>query len=303
MSIIRVTIELDLRPAGLAKSVPHYKGTRMSLRINTNVAAFGVQTAMAKTERELENSMKSLSSGNRFAQISTDPADKAISEDLKSDIAGMDVARRNAEQAGSFAAVAEGGMAEQTNLIVRMRELAVQAASDTYSDTERSFMQNEFEKLQQEVDRIAMTSAFGSRKLLDGTSQDIDIQVGTNGDANSRITFNAETDTTLSGLGLSGSTVAEKSDARDALEALDEGLNRISMQRSKYGALQSRLESTSNFLAASIENVSGANSKLADTDLAKEVSNLRKNQVLQQYQSALLNTANEQAGIALRLIG
>lgn len=275
----------------------------MSLRINTNVAAFGVQTAMAKTERELENSMKSLSSGSRFAQISTDPADKAISEDLKSDIAGMDVARRNAEQAGSFAAVAEGGMAEQSNLIVRMRELAVQAASDTYSDTERSFMQNEFEKLQQEVDRIAMTSAFGSRKLLDGTSQDIDIQVGTNGDANSRITFNAETDTTLSGLGLTGSTVAEKSDARDALEALDEGLNRISMQRSKYGALQSRLESTSNFLAASIENVAGANSKLADTDLAKEVSNLRKNQVLQQYQSALLNTANEQAGIALRLIG
>ncbi|MCM2354867.1 MAG: flagellin FliC [Pseudobdellovibrio sp.] len=275
----------------------------MSLRINTNVAAFGVQTAMAKTERELENSMKSLSSGNRFSQISTDPADKAISEDLKSDIAGMDVARRNAEQAGSFAAVAEGGMAEQTNLIVRMRELAVQAASDTYSDTERSFMQTEFEKLQQEVDRIAMTSAFGSRKLLDGTSQDIDIQVGTNGDVNSRITFNADTDTTLTGLGISGATVTEKSDARDALEALDEGLNRISMQRSKYGALQSRLESTSNFLAASIESVSGANSKLADTDLAKEVSNLRKNQVLQQYQSALLNTANEQAGIALRLIG
>ena len=275
----------------------------MSLRINTNVAAFGVQTAMAKTERELENSMKSLSSGSRFSQISTDPADKAISEDLKSDIAGMDVARRNAEQAGSFAAVAEGGMAEQANLIVRMRELAVQAASDTYSDTERSFMQTEFEKLQQEVDSIAMTSAFGSRKLLDGTSQEIDIQVGTNGDANSRITFNAETDTTLSGLGITGATVAEKSDARDALEALDEGLNRISMQRSKYGALQSRLESTSNFLAASIESVSGANSKLADTDLAKEVSNLRKNQVLQQYQSALLNTANEQAGIALRLIG
>ena len=275
----------------------------MSLRINTNVAAFGVQTAMAKTERELENSMKSLSSGSRFSQISTDPADKAISEDLKSDIAGMDVARRNAEQAGSFAAVAEGGMAEQANLIVRMRELAVQAASDTYSDTERSFMQTEFEKLQQEVDRIAMTSAFGSRKLLDGTSQEIDIQVGTNGDANSRITFNAETDTTLSGLGITGATVAEKSDARDALEALDEGLNRISMQRSKYGALQSRLESTSNFLAASIESVSGANSKLADTDLAKEVSNLRKNQVLQQYQSALLNTANDQAGIALRLIG
>lgn len=274
----------------------------MSLRINTNVASFGVQNAMTKSEREIENSMKSLSSGSRFAQISTDPADKAISEDLKSDVSGMQVARRNAEQAGSFAAIAEGGMAEQSNLIVRMRELAIQAASDTYSETERSFMQIEFEKLQAEVDRIAQISAFGSRKLLDGTSLDIDIQVGTKGDPNSRIAFNADTDTTLSGLGISGITVAEKGDARDALEALDAGLDRLSMQRSKYGALQSRLESTQNFLASSIENVSAANSKIADTDVAKEVSNLRKNQVLQQYQSALLATANEQVGNALRLI-
>ena len=215
----------------------------------------------------------------------------------------MQVARRNAEQAGSFAAIAEGGMAEQTNLIVRMRELAVQAASDTYSDTERSFMQTEFEKLQQEIDRIAQTSSFGSRKLLVGSSQSIVIQVGTKGDQNSRMSFNAETDTTLSGLGLSGITVAEKGDARDALESLDGGLDKISMQRSKYGALQSRLESTQNFLSSSIENISAANSKIADTDVAKEVSNLRKNQVLQQYQSALLATANDQVGNALRLIG
>ncbi|MES2802852.1 MAG: flagellin [Bdellovibrionota bacterium] len=274
----------------------------MSLRINTNVASFGVQNAMAKSQREIENSMKALSSGSRFAQLSTDPASKAISEDLKSDLSGMEVARRNAEQAGSFAAIAEGGMSEQSNLIIRMRELAVQAASDTYSDSERAFMQNEFSKLQEEVDRIAQTSAFGSRKLLDGTSTDIDIQVGTQGDANSRITFNADTDTTLAGLGVSGITVDDKSAARDALESLDGGLDKISMQRSKYGALQSRLESVQNFLSSSIENVSGANSKIADTDLAKEVSNLRKNQVLQQYQSALLATANEQMSNALRLI-
>lgn len=274
----------------------------MSLRINTNVASFGVQNAMTKSEREVENSMKSLSSGSRFAQISTDPADKAISENLRSSVSGMEVAHRNAEQASSFAAIAEGGMSEQANLIIRMRELAVQAASDTYSDTERSFMQSEFEKLSSEVDRIAQSSSFGSRKLLDGTSGDIEIQVGTKGDANSRIKFNADTDTTLSGLGISGMSVADKSDARDALTSLDGGLDKISMQRSKYGGLQSRLESTQNFLAASIENVSAANSKLADTDLAKEVSNLRKNQILQQYQSALLQTANDQMSNALRLI-
>ncbi|AZZ35783.1 flagellin FliC [Bdellovibrio sp. qaytius] len=274
----------------------------MSLRINTNVASFGIQNAMAKSERSIENSMKSLSSGSRFAEISTDPASKAISEDLKSDISGMQVAKRNAEQAGSFASIAEGGMAEQSNLIIRMRELAVQASSDTYSDTERSFMQTEFSKLQEEVDRIAQTSSFGSRKLLDGTSKDIDIQVGTKGDANSRITFSADTDTTLSGLGLSGMTVDDKSNARDALEALGGGLDKISMQRSKYGALQSRLESVQNYLSSSIENVTGANSKIADTDVAKEVSDLRKNQILQQYQSSLLANANDQMSNALRLI-
>lgn len=274
----------------------------MSLRINTNVASFGVQNAMAKSQREIENSMKSLSTGSRFAQLSTDPASKAISESLKSDLSGMDAARRNAEQAGSFAAIAEGGMSEQSNLIIRMRELAVQAASDTYSDNERAFMQTEFEKLQEEVDRIAQTSAFGSRKLLDGTSTSIDIQVGTHGTANSRITFSADTDTTLNGLGITGLTVDDKSSARDTLESLDEGLNRISTQRSKYGALQSRLESVQSFLSATIESVSGANSKLADTDLAKEVSNLRKNQILQQYQSSLLRTSNEQMDNALSLI-
>lgn len=275
----------------------------MSLRINTNVAAIGVQNAMNKTERELEKSMKSLSSGSRFTEISTDPADKAISEGLKNDIAGMDVARRNASQASSFAAIAEGGMSEQSNLIIRMRELAVQAASDTYSDNERAFMQNEFEKLQAEVERIAQTSAFGSRRLLDGSSGEIDFQVGTRGDENSRITFNADTNTTLNGLGISGLTVDDKSNARDALESLDLGLNVISMQRSKYGALQSRLESAQNYLSSSIENVTEANSKLADTDVAKEVSNLRKQQVLQQYQSVLLGNANDQAGTALRLLG
>lgn len=274
----------------------------MSLRINSNVASLGIQNAMATSEREVENSMKNLASGHRFSQSSVDPADKAISETLKGQVSGMEVARRNAEQASSFAAIAEGGMAEQANLIVRMRELAVQSASDTYSDSDRSFMQNEFEKLQSEVTRIAQTSTFGSRKLLDGSATSLDIQVGTQSDVNSRITFNAETNTTSSGLGIDGAGVKEKSDARDALEALESGLDRLSMQRSKYGAFQSRLDSAQNFLSASIENVSAANSKIADTDLAKEVSRLKKNQVLQQYQSTLLAAANDQSSNALRLI-
>ena len=274
----------------------------MSLRINTNVASYAIQNAMQVSDRQVTRAMKNLSTGSRLSDPSVDPASAAINNDLGSTISSMGAAKRNAEQATSFAAVAEGGMSEQSNLLVRMRELAIQSASDTYSDRERGFMQNEFEKLGSEVERIAQTSSFGSRKLLDGSSHDIDVQVGTKGDANSRISFSAETDTTASGLGISGLSVAEKSDARDALDSLDSGLDKISSQRSKYGAFQSRLESAQNSLGANIENLSGAKSKIGDADISKEVSDLRKAQVLQQYQANLLSQANEQTGLALKLI-
>jgi len=227
----------------------------------------------------------------------------AISEKLKADIKSFEAAQRNVAQATSFSAIAEGALAEQANILVRMRELAIQSASDTYSNQERSFMQTEYSSLQSEIDRIAQVTNYGSQKLLNGSSSELDIQVGKSADQSSRIIFDSETNTTLSSLGLSSSSVRDKSDARDAIDASDEAMQLISSLRAKYGALQSRLESTESNLLSTIEALSSARSQIYDADIPKEVSNLRKQQILQQYQSSLLQQTNEQAGSILRLIG
>ncbi len=279
------------------------KVVRMSLRINTNLASLNVQNAMSSSQKETERASKNLASGSRLADPSADVAGKAISEQMNSEIKGMEVAKRNAEQGVSFAQIAEGGLSEQSNIIIRMRELAVQSASDTYSDRERSFMQNEYSNLQLELDRIAKTSSFGSKKLLDGSGGAVDIQVGIRGDKNSRVSFNSETDTTLSALQLDSASVLDKEGARESLESLDTALTQLSLERSKFGALQSRLESAQNSLGSSIENTSAARSQINDADIAQEVSALRRGQILEQYQTVLLQQANERTGSALRLIG
>jgi len=275
----------------------------MSLRIGTNVGSLAIQTSINKSERELLRATKNVASGSRLSDSSVDSAGLAISEKLKADIKSFEAAQRNVAQATSFSAIAEGALAEQANILVRMRELAIQSSSDTYSNQERSFMQTEYSSLQSEIDRIAQVTNYGSQKLLNGSSSELDIQVGKSADQSSRIIFDSETNTTLSSLGLSSSSVRDKSDARDAIDASDEAMQLISSLRAKYGALQSRLESTESNLLSTIEALSSARSQIYDADIPKEVSNLRKQQILQQYQSSLLQQTNEQAGSILRLIG
>lgn len=275
----------------------------MSLRIGTNVGSLAIQTAINKSERELLRATKNVASGSRLADSSVDSAGLALSENLRSDIKSYEAAQRNTQQAGSFASVAEGALSEQANIIVRMRELAIQSASDTYSDKERSYMQTEYSSLQSEIDRIANATSYGSQKLLNGSAKSVDIQVGKSGDQSSRITFDAESDSTLSRLGISSANVGEKSDARDAIDAADEAMQKISSLRAKYGALQSRLESASNNISSTVESLSSARSQVNDADIPKEISNLRKQQILQQYQSSLLQQTNDQIGSVLRLVG
>jgi flagellin len=274
----------------------------MSLRINTNLASLGLQNALQNSEIHINRSIKNLATGTRLSDPSQDIAATAVAANLTSDISAQQAASRNAEVGQSFASVAEGSLSEQSDLVLRMRELAIQAASDTYSDREREFIQNEFQSLQSETERIAQSTSFGSQKLLNGSGRNLDIQVGTKSDKNSRISFNSSTDTTLSGLSIAGSGVASKSDARDTLESLDAALDKISAERSKYGAVQSRLESAQNVLSSSIENTSSAKSKLSDTDIAHETSELRRQQILQQYQTTLLQQSNDRIGVALKLI-
>jgi flagellin len=257
---------------------------------------------MGQTQRATEKAMKDLASGTRFSQPGNDAAGAAIAEQLRGQVAGEKAALSNADNATSFIQVAEGALNEQNNILIRMRELAVQAASDTYSDKEREFLNYEYTQLSQELDRIAKTTTFGSTALLNGNSKDYEFQVGTNKGDDSIIRYTSDTDTTASSLGVEGGDVETKSDARSNLGDIDEALTKLAEARAKYGAVQSRLDSAANNLQTQIENVTAAHSRIADTDVAAAMSDVRRGQILQQYQAAVLAQANSSNEALLRLI-
>lgn len=274
----------------------------MGLRIHTNMASLAAQRNIVLVQRETESAMKQLASGNRFADITVGSGDYAIAEHLRGQVRGMKAAKLNAETAGSFAAVAEGGLNEQNNILIRMRELAIQSASDTLSDVERGMLNVEFTQLSEEIDRIAKSTSFGSQKLLMGDSKEYEFHVGANSGEDNIIKYKSDTNTSRSSLGVDGLTVDDKSSARDALESIDEALTSIGKARANFGALISRLDSVTNYQALQIENLSDAHSKLADTDIADAYSRMVKGQALQQYQMAVLAQANQWPGNVLRLL-
>lgn len=273
------------------------------LRISSNVAALTATRSFNRTSRETSEAMQELASGTKYSSASKDAAGFAISENLKAETKGFQAARANADNASSFIQVAEGALNEQNNILIRMRELAIQAASDTVSDTERGFINYEFQQINSELDRIAKSTKFGSQSLLDGSTKNYEFQVGVNGSSNDLIKYNADANTTASSLDVSGLTVEEKSDARDSLEAIDAALGKIGEARAKFGAVQSRLDSASSHAGVMIENLSAAYSRRADTDVAEAVTNVRRGLVLQQYQTAILALSNQQDELALKLIG
>jgi flagellin len=274
----------------------------MGLRINTNLASIAAQRQISLSQRQSEGAMKSLASGNRFDNPNESSADHSIAEQLRGQIAGVKAGQNNAENAQSFIQIAEGGLNEQNNILIRMRELAVQAASDTFSDKERGFLNSEFAQLQQELDRIALTTQFGSTKLLAGDSKEYEFQVGAYGGAENIIKYKSDTNTRSSALDVDGLDVESVSGARDSLEVLDEALTKVSGARASFGAIQSRLDSTINHSAVQAENLQAAHSRLADTDIAQAVSQMYKSQALQQYQINVLNEANRFPGSVVRLI-
>ena len=276
---------------------------RMSLRISTNMSSLAIQNAMNVSQRATDRAIKNVSTGSRLADPSSDVSGAAIAAQMKAELGSMAAAQRNTQDAGSFGAIAEGGLSEQSNILMRMRELSIQSASDNYSKTERVMMQQEFSEIRSELDRIAKTTSYGSQNLLDGSINNFDFQVGTKGDANSRISFKNESNTTSSGLSIDGANVENKNDAVESLNTIDKAMTSIANQRSRFGAVQTRLESADNNLGSRIENLSNARSRINDADLAKEVSDVRRGQILQQYQTSMLAQANEQGSLALRLIG
>jgi flagellin len=265
----------------------------MGLRITTNIPSLNAQRNLRQNSNSLQTSMERLSSGFRINKSSDDVAGLAISEKMRGQIRGLGQAQRNAQDGISFVQVAEGALSETSNILIRVRELATQAASDTVGDTERGFINVEVGQLLTELDRIAQTTEYSGTKLLDGSGGSLDFHVGTSGSENNIISFDAsQANATASSLGVSGMSVASKSEARSVLDNIDEALTKVGTMRANFGAIQSRMGSTINNLAVYEENLAAANSRIRDADMAKEAADLAKNSIIQQASVATLTQAN-----------
>ena len=276
----------------------------MGLRISTNISSLAAMRTLANNKQALDGTLERLSSGSRINRAGDDAAGLAISESLRAQIRGFRQAKRNAQDGVSMIQVTEGGLNEISNMIVRLRELAIQAASDTIGDKERSFTDREFQALKSEMDRIAQSTNFNGTPLLSGKAGVFEMQVGIfNNPLSDRITYNAEnSNVTLESLGIVGEGVSTKLGAQTSLSALDEALTRVNSVRADLGAMQNRLQSTINSLAINDENLSAANSRIRDADLAQEVSEMTKNNILMQAGISVLGQANQQSQAALKLL-
>ena len=277
----------------------------MSLVITTNVAAINAQKTMGQTQRALTKTYAQLSSGSRITKAADDAAGLSISENLKSTIRGYAQAQRNANDGISMIQVAEGGITEVSNILTRLRELGVQAASDTVGEIERGFIDTEVQQLKSELERIALSTRFNDRELLSGNGEEYAFQVDINNDDfRDRISFDATAqEVTLSALGIDGLAFDTREGAREALEILDGAQTQVNGYRANLGALQNRLISTSENLSTAIENFSAANSRMRDTDVAEASADLARNNILAQASTSMLAQANQQPQMALRLIG
>lgn len=276
----------------------------MGLRIATNVASLNAQKNLTTTNRLMQTSMERLSSGNRINKAADDAAGLAISESLKAIIRGYRQANRNANDGISLVQVAEGSLNEVSNMLIRLRELGVQAASDTVGDTERRFIDVEYQQLKSEIQRITEATNFNGYDLLNGTGGVMDIQVGVhNNPFQDRISFNAgAANATLEALGIVAETVATKDGAQLSLSRLDDALTSVNAIRANFGALQNRLVSTSQNLLVSDENLSAANSRIRDADIAAETAEMTRNNILLQAGVSVLGQANNAQQLALKLL-
>ncbi|MFN7824332.1 MAG: flagellin [Pseudobdellovibrionaceae bacterium] len=277
----------------------------MGLRIATNVAALNAHKNLGVNNLSMNRSLERMSSGLRINRASDDAAGLAISENLRAQIRGLRQADRNANDGISLVQIAEGSLNEVSNMLIRLRELAVQASSDTIGDTERRFVDVEYQQLKSEIQRITEATNFNGFDLLNGTGGVIDIQVGVrNNPFQDRISFNASAaNTTLESLGIVGEQVASKEGAQTSLDVIDNAMVSVNAIRANFGALQNRLQSTSQNLKIADENFSAANSRIRDADLAAESSELMRNNILQQAAVSVLSQANSYQQMALKLLG
>jgi flagellin len=276
----------------------------MGLRIATNIQSMNAQRNLGSSFEKQASALNKLSSGQRITKAGDDAAGLAISEKLKGSIRSMQQANRNANDGISLIQTAEGGINEVSNILLRLRELSVQAASDTVGDVERGFTDKEFQNLKSEIDRISNVTKFNGANLLNGSGKTLDFQVGIdNSPENDRLQYaTAATDVTLGHLGLSETGTMSKESAQNNLAKIDMAIQSVNENRAGLGALQNRLSSTVNNLAISTENLAAANSRIRDTDMASESSELTKQSILSQAGTAVLSQANSSQNLALKLL-
>lgn len=304
----------------------------MGLRIKTNISSINAQRHLGATTRSLQSTMQKLSSGERINKAADDAAGLAVSENLRADLRSMSVAKRNSSDGISLVQTAEGGLVEISSMLVRLRELSVQAASDTIGNREREFLDKEFVALKDEVDRIASTTEFNGTRLLVG-SRDIpdDLKTGANSfpleiqvdkdyyvdvdaiDKRNAVNIikvdfgNINAFTSGEGsLGLGeaedGTRVNNKVNAQRSIDTLDGALFKVNEYRAYLGSIQNRLTSSIKNLEVQMENMSEAQSRIRDTDFAAETAQMTQKSILQQAGASVLGTARAQPQIALNLL-
>lgn len=277
----------------------------MGFRIATNTSSLAAQRALSKMSNSEAKTTKQLATGSRITQSADDAAGLAISEKLKAGIRSSQQANRNANDGISMIQVAEGGLDETGNILIRLRELAIQSASDTVGETERGYTDMEYQQLKSEMDRISQTTVFNDVELLNGQGEKLDFQIGAGNDEfKDRIQYDTGAiNAGLESLGLSDESVSNKEGAQQSLEKIDTAINVVSGQRAQLGALQNRLMTTSTNLETSVENMSAANSRIRDTDYAEATAQNTQNNIMKQAGISVLGQANQMPQQAMRLIG
>jgi flagellin len=279
----------------------------MAISIKTNVASIRSQRNLAKATNSFQSSVEKLSSGLRINRAGDDAARSAISSQMSALELGLKQADRNSNDAISLVQTAEGALNESGGIVTRMRELAVQAANEgTMDTTERGYLQQEFNLLRSELDRIVNVTEYNGQKLVDGsissTTTALDFQVGMNNTSNDRISLSLA-DTTSTGLGIDSDSLASATDAQAAITALDTALASINTERSTLGSTQNRLQMTISNLGNMYENTAASNSRLKDVDVAEETAKFTRNQILSQAATSMLAQSNSLPQSALSLIG
>ncbi len=277
----------------------------MGLRIATNIASQSVQKNLKEVSNAGNAELEKLSSGKRITKASDDAAGLAISTNLEAQTKGLRQATRNANDGISLVQTAEGGLSETSNILVRLRELTIQASSDTVGEQERGFLDKEYQQLTKEVDRISESTTFNGAQLLNGKGKGtMDFQVGAFAGEQNRIQFESDkADSSSSSIGVSGTSISDKSSALDAISNIDSAIEKVSGQRADLGSIQSRLQSTVKNLETQTINQDSARSVIQDVDVAEASASLAANNVVKNAAVSTLSQANAIPMSAMRLIG